>query len=222
MTPATATRATRATPAAFSPGGTVTHGAQGTPRRNAGEIRQKTVQLHPITGTPLRSAPPQACTTAEKVRTLALEPVLEMRALADFVHGHALAIEARTQNPLILEHVSEMQRLVDEMRRLSEVTAGFLDACESRLREAQERRCWDGLADLRGFTGREIAAFLKPPLDAIKNMDLAHLAEARAMLATWFAEFGEDIFAPHIELFEKRRRVLRAEFERWQATQVSA
>ncbi len=183
------------------------HAAHDAPRANSGESRRTT---------------PRACTTSLAVDEHVVTPALEIRAICDFISGHLTAVGARTSGQAISDELRHAEDLLNRIRIHSECMAGFGAGAADRLREAEARRDWDGLADLRCFTGREAAHILNPLIDAIRTMDLTRVREARAKLAPWFTEYGEDLFAPHIEVGERRRRVLRAEHERWLAFGIAA
>ncbi len=171
-----------------------------------------------VTGRPLRIVAPAACVTAALVQEQAVDPALEIRARADYIDGSCAAIEARTTSPTVLAELARIRDHVDAIRAHSEQAAGFLGACQDRLRVAEKSRDYDAVANLRIYDGREIARYLRPVLTTIgRDEGTAPVAAARAYLGGWFEQLGEDIFARRVELYDRHRRILRAEFVQWQS-----
>lgn len=171
---------------------------------------------NPVTGRALCFTPPSACTTSRVVDQEIVNPLLEIRAAADFIDGHVAAVQPRILDLSVLDELARAQHAVATIRAQSERAAGCSAGCADRLRVAEQRKNYDALADLRIYDGREIAGFLKPPLNVIGRLDLTYLRDAREALIPWFQEFGEDLFAKRVELYTRHRRILRAELDRWQ------
>ncbi len=190
-------------------GGVVRHSAHDAPSANSGQIQRRAGHS--------RTAPPAACTTSTAVRELILLPTLEQRAIVDLDLRDLMEAARLTKDPELIACLRRIAERAVTRSGLAQTVAGKADSCAQKLEEAEAQKDWDGLADLRCFTGREIAGFINDPLDICNDpMRLGEMPEARRKLAGWFAQFGEDIFAEHIEVGVRRRRgVLRREFDRW-------
>jgi hypothetical protein len=129
-----------------------------------------------------------------------------------------LGVALRTTDPEALAMLNQLACVVLDRREHARRTASFLDGCVAKLEEAEELRDWDGLADLRCFTGKEIAALINPLLDDIDRLlPLGMAGPVQVKLASFFETFEAGIFEGRITyaVNQARRATLDVEFARW-------
>lgn len=154
------------------------------------------------------TAIPPACTSAAAVRTHAVEPAMELLALAD--------------RELVL--LRELVRIRAQRVTLARDIAGFTDTAAQRLDHAErvgvypsprlvsERPDWQGIAD---YCREQLRVLVEPACRREHPV-------ARANIHSVFEAHGAAMFVSETfrrQLGFKRTVVLRGEFDRWQAAQ---
>ncbi len=182
---------------------TISHAAKDARRANPVQTRRET---HPI-----------ACTTSTAVRELILMPTLNQRAIADLDLKDLVEAARHTSDPAVIEPLRRIGSRIPQRVQDAATAAGKADECAAKLEQAEDAKCWDALADMTIFTGREIAGFINGPLDVIRRMDLTFIRDAQAALVPFFEQLGDGILERRVlaEVGVKRGRVLAAEYERW-------
>lgn len=188
--------------------------------RTVGLVRNSAASGRNLTaGKGPRVEPPAACTTSTAVREHALWLTLDVVAIADYERDLLLAVGARTTDSESLGKLRELAMLMEARRDRSRRTAAFMDTCAARLEEAEARQDWDGLADLSVYNGRQVAAFIIPMLDVLRDPKrLGEREGALARLVPYFEQIGEGLFEGKTtyHIGAKRTKTLATEFERWQ------
>ncbi len=159
-----------------------------------------------------RLVAPLACTSADAVEAHALALSEDVVAMAEYERELILAIARRTCDPDALAMLHQLAIVVLDRRESVKLIVAFLHRCVGKLREAEERRDWDGLAELRCFTGKELAALLAPVLDEVGD---SMVLDPR--LVHYFETFDVQVFAERITygLHRARRATLDRQFAAW-------
>lgn len=150
---------------------------------------------------------PAACTTAAAVRTVVLEPAMELTAIG------------RRERELLLELAQLMRR----RQELAGQITSFVDHAAQRLDHAERAGSYEVVPPVVSETPnmRHIARRINAAIDVLSDSGRAQRDHdvAREALHAIFETFGDGLFrrAALYHVGQARTLTLRGEFDRWRA-----